>query len=62
VADEVLFDDHVKDGVVRDESTMVGFELWPMAHGALLLLGTVEGVYAYIIDSTGKRTPVTTAL
>jgi hypothetical protein len=62
VPDEVLFDDHVKDSALRDESTMVGFELWPNAHGALLLLGTVEGVFAYVIDATGKRTPATTSL
>jgi hypothetical protein len=61
-ADEVLYDDHIKDGAFRDESTMVGFDVWPTAHGALLLIGTTAGVYAYVLDANGKRTPATSAL
>ena len=57
--DEVIYDDHLRDGFVREESTMVGFSLWPTAHGALLVLGTTEGVYAFVIDAAGKRIAAT---
>jgi hypothetical protein len=57
--DVVLFDDHVKSGTQTDESTVLGFELHPTAHGALLLLSTVEGVYALAFDATGKLVPLT---
>lgn len=57
-ADTVLFDDHVKDGGAGAESTMVGFQLWPTQRGALLLLGTSAGVHAFLIDGSGKRTPI----
>lgn len=58
--DIVLFDDHVKDGALRDESTLVGFELAAVPGGAVLFLGTVTGVYAFFIDGSGKYTPITT--
>jgi hypothetical protein len=60
--DVVLYDDHIKDGAFREESTLVGFLLFPTAHGALLLLGTVDGVYAYMVDATGKTSPVATTI
>jgi hypothetical protein len=48
--DSVIFDDRVRDGVYTTESTVIGFELLPGARGAVLLLGTVDGVYAFSID------------
>ena len=56
----ILLDDHIRDGVYRDESTLVGFELLPFGKTAVLLLGTVEGVYAFMVDADAKLTPLPT--
>jgi hypothetical protein len=56
----ILLDDHIRDGVYREESTLVGFELLPFGKSAVLLLGTVEGVYAFMVDADGKPTPLPT--
>jgi hypothetical protein len=60
--DTVLYDDHVRDGTIREESTMVDFDLFPTAHGAILFLGTVDGVFAFLFDASGKPSPVRTRL
>ena len=62
VPDTILYDDRIREGTYRPESTMVDFDLFPTAHGALLLLGTVDGVFAYLFDANGKPTPVATKL
>jgi hypothetical protein len=62
VPDTILYDDHIRDGAFREESTIVDFELFPTAHGALFLLGTVEGVFAYLFDANGKPQPVAAKL
>ena len=54
----ILLDDHIRDGAYRDESTLVGFELLPFGKSAVLLLGTVEGVYAFLVDDGGKLSPL----
>ena len=56
----ILLDDHIRDGAYRDESTLVGFELLPFGKSAVLLLGTVEGVYAFLVDEGGKLSPLPT--
>jgi hypothetical protein len=61
-SETVFFDDHVRDGKFRDESAMIGFELVPTAHGALLLLGTVDGVFAYLFDASGQAKAITAKL
>lgn len=61
-ADTILYDDHVRDGALQEESTMVDIDLIPAPHGALLLFGTIEGVYAFFFDAAGKPSPVTTTL
>ena len=58
----ILLDDHVRDGAYRDESMLVGFELLPFAKSAVLLLGTVEGVYAFLVETDGKLSPLPTRL
>jgi hypothetical protein len=58
----VVFDDHVRNGEVRDESTLVGFELLPFGKSAVLLLGTVEGVFAFLVGTDGKLSPLPTRL
>ncbi len=58
----ILLDDHIRDGAYRDESTLVGFELLPFGKSAVLLLGTVDGVYAFIVSSDGKLAPLPTRL
>jgi len=55
-----ILDDHIRDGAYRDESTLVGFELLPFGKSAVLLLGTVEGVYAFLVDEGGKLSPLPT--
>jgi hypothetical protein len=56
----ILLDDHIRDGVYRDESTLVGLELLPFGKSAVLLLGTVEGVYAFLVSADGKVAPLPT--
>ncbi len=58
----ILFDDHIRNGDYRDESTLVGFELLPFGKNAVLLLGTVEGVYAFLVDASGKLSPLPSRL
>ena len=58
----ILLDDHIRDGAYRDESTLVGLELLPFGKSAVLLLGTVEGVYAFLVDADAKLTPLPTRL
>ena len=40
----------------------MGFELLPFGKSAVLLLGTVDGVYAFIVSSDGKLAPLPTRL
>lgn len=61
-SDTVIFEDHLRDGSYRVESTLVDFQLVPAPGGVLLLLGTVEGVYAHLVDASGKLTPLATKL
>jgi len=58
----LLLDDHIRDGVYRDESTLVGLSLLPFGKSAVLLLGTIDGVYAFIVGSEGKLSPLPTHL
>ena len=58
----ILLDDHIRDGTYRDESTLVGIELLPFGESAVLLLGTVEGVFAFLVDATGKLAPLPTSM
>ena len=58
----ILLDDHIREGTYRDESTLVDFELLPFGKNAVLLLGTVEGVYAFVVDASGTLTPLPTRL
>lgn len=60
--DAVIFDGHLRDGTYRAESTLVEFQLVPAPGGALLLLGTVDGMYAELIDDEGALHPVATKL
>ena len=62
VRDTVFFDDHAHEGAFGKKSTLVDFDLLPMAHGAVLLLGTLDGVFAYRFDSSGKTSPVAMSL
>lgn len=57
-ADNVLFDDHVKEGRFQRDSTYRGFRLLPTGGGALLLLETASGVFPSWIDETGAAKPV----
>ena len=50
------------DGAYRDESTLVGFELLPFGKSAVLLLGTVEGVFAFVVEEGGKLSPLPTRM
>ncbi|MDB5216256.1 MAG: hypothetical protein JWO86_4183 [Myxococcaceae bacterium] len=56
----ILLDDHIRDGAYRDESTLVGLELLPFGKNAVLLLGTVDGVYAFLVDVDGKLSSLPT--
>jgi hypothetical protein len=58
----ILLDDHIRDGEYRDESTLVGLELLPFGKSAVLLLGTVDGVYAFLVGADGKLAPLPTRL
>ncbi len=58
----ILLDDHIRDGAYRDESTLVGLDLLPFGKNAVLLLGTVEGVYAFLVEEGGKVSPLPTHL
>jgi hypothetical protein len=58
----ILLDDHIRDGAYRDESTLIGFELLPFGRSAVLLLGTVEGVYALVVEPDGKVAPLPTRM
>ena len=49
----VVFDDHVRDGSVTAEGTLLGFRLFSREHFALLLVSTVTGLYALRIDPDG---------
>lgn len=60
--DTIVFEDHLRDGSYRVESTLVDFQLLPAPGGAVLLLGTVDGVYAHFVDASGKLTPLATRL
>ena len=57
-SDVVLFDDHVQEGKFVAESRFSGFRVLPVDGGALLLIGTTVGVFAYSIDRSGKTVPV----
>ena len=50
--------------VLRASSALPGPGLpsWPAPGGALLLLGTVDGMYAELIDDEGALHPVATKL
>jgi|GEM_PF-640792 len=61
-ADVVVFEDHLREGTYRVESTLVDLQLLPSANGALLLLGTIDGVYAFAADATGKLRAVATRM
>lgn len=54
----VLFDDHVRDGSVHDESALVDFSLHPVSGGVLVLFATVDGVHVRFVDAAGKWSPV----
>ncbi len=58
----ILLDDHIREGAYRDESTLVGLELLPFGKSAVLLLGTVDGVFAYLVEAEGKLSPLPTRL
>lgn len=58
----ILLDDHIRDGAYRDESTLVGLELLPFGRSAVLLLGTVDGVYAFLAEADGKLSPLPSRL
>ncbi|MBX3187676.1 MAG: hypothetical protein KF819_11700 [Labilithrix sp.] len=60
--DTILFEDHLHEGAYRVESTLVDFQLVPVPGAALLLMGTVDGVYAHLVDASGKLQPVATKL
>jgi hypothetical protein len=54
----IVLDDHIRADGYHDESGIVGTMLLPFDKRAVLLLGTAEGVYAYILDVDGKMTPL----
>ena len=58
----ILLDDHIRDDTFRDESTLVGLELLPFGKNAVLLLGTIEGVYAFLVDAEGKLSALPTRM
>ena len=58
----IVYDDHFRKGAFQPDSTLVGYEVLPLSKGALLLLATVEGVSAFLVDETGKLTPLPTKL
>jgi len=60
--DAIFYDDHFRDGALKQESTLVDFDLIPTPHGALLLFGTVDGVFAFFFDASGKGVPVATRM
>jgi hypothetical protein len=55
--DAVLFDDHVQDGKVVKDSTVLGLLLAGRGRYAVVLLTTPKGVYALRFDDAGKPTP-----
>lgn len=57
--DVIVFDDHLEHGAFRPESTLVYFDLRSVADGALLVLGTTEGTFLYLVDGGGALRPVT---
>ena len=52
----VILDDRYRKGAFQTESTLAGFQLFPVTKGALLLVATVEGVSAFLIDVSGTLT------
>lgn len=52
-SDVVVFDDHDRAGVPQAESTLVDFDLLPAPQGAILLLGTVDGVFPFLVHEHG---------
>lgn len=60
--DTLLLDDHVREGSYRGESAIVGIQLLPYDKRAIMLLSTVEGVFAFVVDGDGKSTPLATRL
>jgi hypothetical protein len=56
-SDVLVFDDHVKDGKVSSESTLLGFRLFSRERFAVLLVSTLAGLHAIRIDMDGKVTP-----
>lgn len=58
----ILYDDHVRDGAVKVESSLVDFQLLPFGKHAVLLLATTSGVYAFLLDADGKLAPLPTRL
>ncbi len=61
-SDIVVFDDQRREGAPREESALVDFAVLPAAHGAVLLLGTVEGVFAFFVGAHEMPKPLKTRL
>jgi hypothetical protein len=55
--DVLVLDDHMKDGKVVSESTLLGFRLFARGQFAVLLLSTLSGLHALRIDPSGVVTP-----
>lgn len=56
--DVVVFDDHVEGGRLRQDSTLLDFDVRPVPGGALLLLATTRGTFLYKVDGEGRMAPV----
>ncbi len=56
--DILVFDDLVKDGQSQKLSTLFGLRLLSREGFALLILSTLDGVFALRVDADGKVTPV----
>jgi hypothetical protein len=54
---QLLFDDHIKDGSVQSTSTLLGWRLYGRGRFAVAVLSTPAGLYAAYFDATGKPWP-----
>jgi hypothetical protein len=56
--DIVLYDDHLEGQRLRVDSTLLDFDVYPVADGVLILLATTAGTFLYRVASDGDVRPV----
>ncbi len=57
--ERVLFDDHAHEDGYRAEPTLLEFNLLSTGAEAVALLNTTKGLYGFLVDATGERSPLT---